>query len=53
MTAVNCGGQEAKAKAKAKCKVTNNVMDGLGVVGKLMGGGRRQIGRQDLFHDGG
>ena len=26
-------------------------MDGLGVLSKLMGGGRRQIGRQDLVQD--
>ena len=41
--AVKCGGQEAKAKAKAKRKVTN----------MLMGGGKRRIGRQYLVQDGG
>ena len=50
-TAVKCGGQDAKAKAK--CKVTNILMDGLGkVTNKLMGGGRRQTGREDLVQDG-
>ena len=29
------------------------LMDGLGVVNKLMGGGKRQIGRQELVQDGG
>ena len=56
-------GKRAKAKAKAsrampktaigkragRKKVTNILMDGLGkVTNKLMGGGKRQIGRQIL-----
>ena len=55
VTAVKCGGQEAKAKAKAeaKRKVTNMLMDGLGVASMLTHGGRRQTGRQELVQDGG
>ena len=49
MTEVSGGGQEAKAKGK----VTNMLMDGLGVVSMLMGSGRRQTGWQDLVQDGG
>ena len=60
--------RRAKAKAKAsrampktaigkragRKKVTNILMDGLGkVTNKLMGGGKRQIGRQYLVQDGG
>ena len=40
-----------RQKAKAKCKVTNMLIDGFGVVSMLTHGGRRQTGRQDLVQD--
>ena len=42
-----------KVGQKQVRKVTNMLIDGLGVVSMLMGGGRRQVGRQDLVQDGG
>ena len=44
----------ATGKKVGQRKVTNMLMDGLGKVTiKLMGGGRRQIGRQELVQHGG
>ena len=42
-----------KVGQKQVRKVTNMLMDGLGVGNKPIGGGVRQIGRQDLVQDGG
>ena len=55
VTAVSGGGEEAKAKVghKQVRKVTNKLMDGLGVVSVLIGCGKRQTGRQELVQDGG
>ena len=47
-----CRKQQLAKKVGQK-QVTNMLMDGLGVVNKLMGGGRRQIGRQEVVQDGG
>ena len=49
------GGQEAKAKVSQKQvrKVTDMLMDGLGVMSMLTGCGKRQTGRQELVEDGG
>jgi len=44
----------ATNKIAGRKKVTNILMDGLGkVANKLMGGGKRQIVRQNLVQDGG
>ena len=43
----------SKAKTKPRRKVTNMLMDGLGVASMLTHGGRRQIGREELVQDGG
>ena len=55
VTAVSGGGQEAEAKVDQKQvrKVTNMLMDGLGMMSMLMGCGKRQTGRQELVQDGG
>ena len=45
------GGQEAKVDQKQVRKVTNMLMDGIGVVSMLMGCGKRQTGRQELVQD--
>ena len=47
------GGQEAKAKVDQVRKVTNMLMDGLGMKSTLMGCGKCQTGRQELVQDGG
>ena len=43
----------ATGKTVGQTQVTNMLMDGLGVANKLLGGGKRQIGRQELVQDGG
>ena len=45
------GGQEAKVDQKQVRKVTNMLMDGVGVVSMSMGCGKRQTGRQELVQD--
>ena len=51
--AVDISGDRAKVGQKQTGKVTNMLMDELGVVSMLMGCGRRQTGRQELVQDGG
>ena len=43
--------QKAATGQKQMRKVTNMLMDGLGVVYKLIGSGKRPIGRQDFRQD--
>ena len=50
--AVDISGDRAKVGQKQVRKVTNMLMDGLGVVSMLMGCGTRQTGRQELTGSG-
>ena len=45
--------ERTEAGQKQVRKVTNMLMDGLGVMSMLMGCGKRQTGRQELVQDGG